>query len=122
MENTPCAGIPVRSPISSTNIESMQGPDSQELVQLDRLQGLIELGPGKNQAALAEAQALLGALDTGIGYRHEKIDFARDAFATWFSEKKWQNWGAEPAVYRGILQNHVASVRFAVENLQKSGG
>lgn len=98
----------------------MQGADILELAQLDRLQALIDAGPGRNEAALAEAHALLASLDTGIGFRSEKIGFARDAFATWFSARKWQNWGAEPAVYRGILEKHVATVRFAVETLRKS--
>ncbi len=92
----------------------------REAAQLDRLQALIDVGPGRNESALAEAEQLLASLDTGIGFRSEKIGFARDAFATWFSVKKWQNWGAEAAVYRGILEKHVATVRYAVEKLQKS--
>ena len=100
----------------------MTGADPAELTQLDRLQALVAIAPGRNEAALAQAQAILSALDTGVGFRSEKIAFARDAFATWFSAKKWQNWGADPAVYRGILQSHVTTVRFAVEYLQKSSG
>ena len=98
----------------------MTGADPVELTQLDRLQALVAIAPGRNEAALVEALAILSALDTGLGFRSEKIGFARDAFATWFSAKKWQNWGADPAVYRGILQSHVATIRFAVESLQKS--
>ena len=100
----------------------MTGADPAELTQLDRLQALVATGPGRNEAALAEALAILSALDTGVGFRSEKIGFARDAFAIWFSAKKWQNWGADPAVYRGILEKHVATVRYAVEALQKSPG
>lgn len=98
----------------------MQGADPAELSQLKRLQALVGLGPGRNDAALAEAQALLSALDTGVGFRSEKVGFARDAFATWFSVRKWQNWGADPTVFRGIIESHVATIRFAVENLKKS--
>jgi len=101
-------------------MQFMTGADPAELTQLDRLQALVATAPGRNEAALAEALAILSALDTGVGFRSEKIGFARDAFATWFSAKKWQNWGADPAVYRGILQSHVATIRFAVESLQKS--
>ena len=100
----------------------MRGADRAELVQLDRLQALVAAGPGSNAEALAEANAILSALDTGVGFRAEKIGFARDAFATWFSSRKWQNWGADPAVYRGILESHVATVRFAVENLVNRPG
>ena len=98
----------------------MTGANPAELKQLDRLQALVATAPGRNEAALAEALVILSALDTGVGFRSEKISFARDAFAIWFSAKKWQNWGADPAVYRGILQSHVATIRFAVESLQKS--
>ena len=76
----------------------MRGADPAELLQLERLQALVELGPGRNDTALAEAHALLSALDTGVGLRSEKIGFAGDAFSTWFSVRKWQNWGADPAV------------------------
>ena len=100
----------------------MGGADPAELAQLDRLQALVATGPGSNAAALAEAHAILAALDTGVGFRAEKMGFARDAFTTWFSARKWQNWGADPAVYRGILESHVATVRFAVENLVKQPG
>ena len=44
-----------------------------ELTQLDRLQALAATAPGRNEAALAEAQAILSALDTGVGFRSEKI-------------------------------------------------
>jgi hypothetical protein len=98
----------------------MEGADPAELARLDRLQALVDAGPGRNEAALAEALAILTELDTGQGYRSEKIGFARAAFATWFSVRKWQNWGADPGVYRGILQSHVATVRFAVERLVSS--
>ena len=100
----------------------MRGAEPTELAQLDRLQALVAAGPGRNAGALAEAHAILSALDTGVGFRAEKIGFARDAFATWFSARKWRNWGADPAVYRGILESHVATVRFAVENLAKHPG
>lgn len=100
----------------------MQGADPAELAQLDRLQALVAAGPGRNDAALQEAHAVLSALDTGAGFRAEKIGFARDAFAIWFSARKWQNWGADPAVYRGIIESHVATVRFAVETLVKRPG
>ena len=98
----------------------MLGASPVELARLERLEAIVGLGPGRNEIALAEAHSLLTALDTGIGYRSEKIGYARAAFATWFSARKWQNWGAEPAVYRGIIQSHLAAVRFAVESLQKS--
>lgn len=98
----------------------MNGPDPHELAQLDRLAALAEAGPGRNEAALAEALALLTRLDTGIGYRSEKIRFAKDAFAIWLSDRKWRKWGDDPAVYRGIVTAHVATVRFAVEQLVKS--
>lgn len=98
----------------------MQGPDPLELEQTDRLAALVDRGPGRHEAALAEAHALLSALDTGKGYRSEKIRFAHDAFAIWFSDRKWQNWGADPGVYRGIVLSHVAAVRFAVEQLVKT--
>jgi hypothetical protein len=98
----------------------MNGPDPLELAQLDRLAVLAEAGPGRNEAALAEVLALLDGLDTGIGYRSEKIRFAKDAFAIWLSDRKWRKWGDDPAVYRGIIMAHVATVRFAVEQLAKS--
>jgi len=98
-----------------------RGPDPSELARLDRLALLAGSGPGRNDAALAEAQAILSALDTGVGYRSEKIRFARDAFAIWFSARKWQKWGTEPGVYRSIILSHVATVRFAVEQLVKPG-
>lgn len=69
---------------------------------------------------LAEARTLLAELDTGIGYRNEKIRFAKDAFAIWLSDRKWRKWGDDPAVYRSIVMAHVAIVRFAVEQLVKS--
>ena len=97
----------------------MSGPDPQELALLDRLAQLAEAGPGRDEPALAEALALLAALDTGVGYRNEKIRFAKDAFAVWFSERKWRKWGEDPAVYRGIVMTHVATVRFAVERLAR---
>jgi hypothetical protein len=98
----------------------MHGPDPLELEQTDRLAALVDRGPGRDDAALAEADALLSALDTGKGYRSEKIRFAHDAFAIWFSARKWQKWGADPGVYRGIVLSHVAAVRFAVEQLVKT--
>ena len=97
----------------------MSGPDPHELALLDRLAQLAGTGPGRNEPALAEALALLAALDTGVGYRNEKIRFAKDAFAVWFSERKWRKWGEDPAVYRGIVMTHVATVRFAVERLAR---
>jgi hypothetical protein len=97
----------------------MQGADPEERVQLDRLQALAAIDPGRNDDALQEALALLAALDTGTGFRSEKIGFARDAFSIWFSARKWQKWGADPQVYRGILHSHVATIRFAVERLVK---
>jgi len=100
---------------------SSRGPDPSELARLDRLALLVDSGPGSNDAALAEAHAILSALDTGVGYRSEKIRFARDAFAIWFSDRKWQKWGTEPGVYRSIVLSHVATVRFAVEQLVKPG-
>ena len=100
----------------------MPRADALELAQLERIDALVGLGPGRNEAALAEAHALLAALDTGVGFRSEKIGFARDAFATWFSARKLQNWGADPAVYRGIIESHVATVAFAVQNLAKTPG
>ena len=100
----------------------MHRAEPLEFSQLEQLKGLIELGPGRNDSALAEAHALLAALDTGVGFRSEKIGFARDAFATWFSARKWQNWGADPAVYRGIIESHVVTVAFAVQNLAKTPG
>jgi hypothetical protein len=99
------------------NIGVMHGPDPLELRQIDRLAELVDRGPGKNDAALAEAHALLAALDTGKGYRSEKIGFAHAAFAIWFSTRKWQKWGVDPGVYRSIVLTHVATVRFAVEQL-----
>ena len=95
------------------------GPDPLELAGLDRLALLVDHGPGKSDAALAEAHAILSALDTGVGYRSEKIRFAHDAFAIWLSARKWQKWGADPGVYRIIVLSHVAKVRFAVEQLMK---
>jgi len=100
----------------------MHSADSKELAQLDRLQALVAVGPGRNTEALKEAHAILSALDTSAGFRAEKIGFARDSFSTWFSVRKWQNWGADPAVYRSIIESHVATVRFAVENLVKRPG
>lgn len=97
------------------------GPHPSELARLDRLALLVDSGPGRNDAALAEVHAILSALDTGVGYRSEKIRFAGDAFAIWFSARKWQKWGAEPGVYRSIVLSHVATVRFAVEQLVKPG-
>jgi hypothetical protein len=95
----------------------MQGPDPFELAKLDQLAALVDSGPGKNEAALAQAHALLCALDTGVGYRSEKIRFAKDAFAIWLSDRKWRKWGEDPGVYRSIVSSHVATVRFAVEQL-----
>ena len=98
---------------------SSRGPDPLELARLDRLAALVDCGPGRNDAALAEAHAILAALDTGVGYRSEKIRFAHDAFAIWLSARKWQKWGIDPGVYRFIVLSHVATVRFAVEQLVK---
>jgi hypothetical protein len=98
----------------------MNGPDPQELALVDRLAVLAGAGPGRNELALAEALALLDELDTGTGYRSEKIRFAKDAFAIWLSDRKWRKWGADPAVYRSIVTTHVATVRFAVEQLVKA--
>jgi hypothetical protein len=98
----------------------MHGPDPAELAQLDRLATLVDCGPGPNDVALKEAQHILSALDTGVGYRSEKIRFAQLAFAIWLSERKWQKWGADPAVYRSIVVSHVAAVRFAVEQLART--
>ncbi len=98
----------------------MNGPDPHELALVDRLAVLAGAGPGRNEAALAEALALLDGLDTGIGYRSEKIRFARDAFAIWLSDRKWRKWGDDPGVYRSIITTHVATVRYAVEQLVKS--
>ena len=95
----------------------VQGPDPAELAQLERLAALVDCGPGQNDTALGEAQRILSALDTSIGYRSEKIRFAQLAFAIWLSDRKWQKWGADPAVYRSIVVSHVAAVRFAVEQL-----
>ena len=93
------------------------GPDPHELALLERLAALAQAGPGKNEAVLAEALALLAELDTGIGYRSEKIRFAKDAFAIWLSDRKWRKWGDDPVVYRSIVMTHVATVRFAVESM-----
>jgi hypothetical protein len=98
----------------------MNGPDPHELALLDRLVVLAEAGPGRNEALLAEALALLAELDTGIGYRSEKIRFAKDAFTIWLSDRKWRKWGDDPGAYRSIVMAHVATVRFAVEQLVKS--
>jgi hypothetical protein len=98
----------------------MHGPDPAELAQLDRLATLVDCGPGENEAALKQAQDTLSALDTGVGYRSEKIRFAQLAFAIWLSDRKWQKWGADPAVYRSIIVSHVAAVRFAVEQLART--
>jgi hypothetical protein len=97
----------------------LNGPDPHELELLDRLALLAAAGPGRNETALAEAFALLTELDTGVGYRSEKIRFAKDAFAIWLSDRKWRNWGDDPGVYRGIVMTHVATLRFAVEQLVK---
>ena len=96
------------------------GPDPHELALLKRLAVLAEAGPGRNEVVLAEALTLLGELDTGIGYRSEKIRFAKDAFAIWLSDRKWRKWSDNPGVYRSIVMAHVATVRFAVEQLVKS--
>lgn len=98
----------------------MNGPDPHELALVDRLAVLAAAGPGRNEAVLAEALAVLARLDTGTGYRGEKIRFAKDAFAVWLSDRKWRNWGEDPGVYRGIILSHVATVRFAVEQLVNS--
>ncbi|MDE2250324.1 MAG: hypothetical protein KGL25_02820 [Gammaproteobacteria bacterium] len=98
----------------------MSGPDPHELALVDRLAALAEAGPGRNEALLTEARALLDGLDTGVGYRSEKIRFAKDAFAIWFSDRKWRKWGEDPAVYRSIVMTHVATVRFAVAQLVKT--
>jgi hypothetical protein len=95
----------------------MKGPDPRELAQLERLALLIAQGPGTNDTALAEAHAILSGLDTGVGFRAEKIRFAHDALDIWFSARKWQKWGDDPAVYRSIMLTHVATLRFAVEQL-----
>ena len=74
---------------------------------------------GLNSGVRSEALEVLAGLDTGVGYRSEKIGFARDAFAIWLSDRKWRKWGDDPAVYRSIIMAHVATVRFAVEQLVK---
>ena len=46
---------------------------------------------------------------------------AHHAFAIWLSAREWQKWGADPGAYRFIVSSHVATVRFAVEQLVKPG-
>ena len=90
---------------------------------IERLVTLANAGPGADAGALRQANAVLLRMGLGngaLGYKAEKLTVVRDSFETWFSDRKWVDFGDCPKAFRGRLLADIEHLRKALA--RGSGG
>jgi hypothetical protein len=90
---------------------------------IERLVALARAGPGANEQALKEANAVLFRMGLGngtSGYKAEKLGLVRDDLKAWLSEGQWTDSEDDLQMARGRLLADIEHLRKALA--RGSGG
>ena len=78
----------------------------------DQLHEVIAAGPGKNDLALQEAMGIVSMLQQAAPWNgpRDKLVTIRGWLTTWFSQRRWREYGDEGGICRQSLFNDILVV------------
>ena len=78
----------------------------------DQLREVVAAGPGKNDLAVREAMGIVSMLQQAAPWNgpRDKLVTMRGWLTTWFSQRRWREYGDEGGIFRQSPLNDILVV------------